>query len=96
MKASNALLKLKDAAPDATVFVLVGGRYVRVDDIVLSAVDATITGPTSVCLRGETFFAESHVVAEIEAAVARVKEKIQELSETMSGQSYADGFREQS
>lgn len=55
MTALTLMKQIEAAQLHATVFVLVDGRYVKVDEVVLAGVDPTISGYTSVCLKGEEF-----------------------------------------
>lgn len=64
MKAITVQEKLLHADPSATVFVLVGGRYVRIDDIVLTGISA-IYPPTTVCITGESYISEREHEARI-------------------------------
>jgi hypothetical protein len=56
MTAISLMAECKKALPDAQVFVLIDGRYKRIDSVVLSGVDPVVTGLTSVCLDGEEYF----------------------------------------
>ena len=64
MTAQTLIEKCRAADPTAAVFVLVQGRYVRVEDVQFAGVDP-IHPPTSVCLKGAVF------VPERELGVAR-------------------------
>lgn len=55
MTAQTLIEKVRIADPSATVFVFVQGRYVRIDDVVLSGLEPGVKPLTSVCLRGEEF-----------------------------------------
>lgn len=55
MTAISLMAECKKALPDAQVFVLIDGRYKRVEKVLLSGVDPVVTGLTSVCLDGVEF-----------------------------------------
>lgn len=55
MTAISLMAECKKALPDAQVFVLIDGRYKRVEKVLLSGVDPVVMGLTSVCLDGEEY-----------------------------------------
>lgn len=73
MKATTLIQQVQalNPQPDATVFVLALGRYVRVDNIVGAAVDPVITGPTSVCISGEEYVSKLSIQAALDDAYNR-------------------------
>ncbi len=52
MKAFRLMQAVKGATPDADVYVRSGNKFFHVDEVILSAVDPTITGPTTVLFEG--------------------------------------------
>lgn len=67
MTAISLMAECKKALPDAQVFVLIDGRYKRVEKVLLTGVDPVVTGLTSVCLDGEPFVSGTELTAAYQA-----------------------------
>jgi hypothetical protein len=55
MKAFRIFQAVKNAHPDADAYVRSGDKFFHVDEVILSAVDPTITGPTTVLFEGTEY-----------------------------------------
>lgn len=79
MTASQAIQKLNIMAPDAQVLVLIGGRYVRVDDIV-GAHSAPDTGriypATSACMSGDELFTTAQTEEALRVALDSYRREV--------------------
>jgi hypothetical protein len=53
MKASTLYLKVKDAFPDANVFVRCGNKFYSIEEVILTTEDPAIMPPTTVILDGK-------------------------------------------